>query len=81
MQSDLRNHTATHLLHWALPDLFEPLAAQVTDRLFALRSSFASLRPAYDDTVVHVVIDDRSLRERFDFYLDRPEYAMYWATK
>jgi len=64
-----------HAAHWALPELFEPLAAQVTDRLFVLRSSVDFLAPVYDDTVVHVPIDDRSLRERLDFYLDRQEYA------
>ena len=65
----------SHALHWAVPELFEPLAAQVTDRLFTLRSSVEFLKPQYDDTVVHVPIDDRSLRERVDFYLDRVEYA------
>jgi adenylate cyclase len=64
-----------HAAHRALPELFEPLAAQVTDRLFTLRSNVAFLTPAYDDTVVHIPIDDRSLRERLDFYLDREEYA------
>jgi adenylate cyclase len=65
----------THLLHWLLPGLFEPLAARVTDRFFGLRSGIESLRPAYDGTVVHVDIDDRSLREREDFYLDRADHA------
>ena len=64
-----------HSAHWALPELFEPLAAQVTDRLFTLRSSVDFLAPEYDDTVVHIPIDDQSLRERLDFYLDREEYA------
>lgn len=65
----------THLVHWLLPSLFEPLAARVTDRFFELRSGIESLQPAYDGTVVHVDIDDRSLREREDFYLDRADHA------
>jgi adenylate cyclase len=66
---------ATHAAHWLLPQLFGPLASQVTDRLFALRSSFESLRPAYDDVVVHVAIDDATLRDWEDFYIDRADYA------
>ena len=42
------------------PGIFEPLSARATDRLFALRSGVDSLRPAYDDTIVRVDIDDYS---------------------
>jgi serine phosphatase RsbU (regulator of sigma subunit) len=65
----------THSVHWILPDVFGPLAAQVTDRLFTLRSSVESLRPDYDGTVVHIAIDDRTLGQSEDFYLGRDEYA------
>jgi adenylate cyclase len=66
---------ATETVHRLLPEVFEPLADQVTDRLFTLRADVEGLRPFYDDVVVHVTIDDASLRERLDHYLDRAEYA------
>lgn len=65
----------THAAHWILPDVFGPLAAQVTDRLFTLRSSVELLRPDYDESVVHVAIDDQTLRQSEGFYLGRDEYA------
>ena len=65
----------THAAMALLPGVFQPLASQATDRLFALRARFPSLQPSYDGTVVHVAIDDRSLREGETFYLGRPEHA------
>jgi adenylate cyclase len=44
-------------------------------RLFTLRSRIESLQPTYDGTIFHVDIDDSSLRERGDFYLDRADHA------
>jgi adenylate cyclase len=64
-----------HTLFWLLPGLFEPLKAQLTDRLFELRGRLEATRPAYDDVVVHVDVDDRSLQEVENFYLGRTEHA------
>jgi CHASE2 domain-containing sensor protein len=64
-----------HGIFWLQSGFFEPLAARVTDRLMVLRSKVDWLRPAYDDTVVHVVIDDESVRTLGDFYLGRDDHA------
>ena len=66
---------ATHLTTWALSGFFEPLRYAVSDRLFALRSAVPSLAPAYDDTIVQVLIDDESIRQFEDFYVGRDDYA------
>ena len=66
---------ATHLLTATVGGFFDALVARATDRLFALRGAFATLAPAYDPAVIHVVIDDASIRELDDFYIDRTEHA------
>ncbi|UCF67516.1 MAG: adenylate/guanylate cyclase domain-containing protein [Acidobacteriota bacterium] len=58
-----------------LPGIFEPLEARLADRMFALRAQFETLAPRYDDTVVRVDIDDRSLQSMGTYYLGREEYA------
>jgi len=60
---------------WFVPDIFDSLGSKFTDRLFALRDDLGELRPAYDDTIIHVAIEDRSLQETGTFYLGRPEHA------
>lgn len=61
-----------HAGHAALPSLFDPLAAQVTDRMFALRARLGTEQP--DERVAHLFIDDRTTRE-LGFYIERPVYA------
>jgi serine phosphatase RsbU (regulator of sigma subunit) len=65
----------THLATWLLSGFFDPLRHAAADRLFALRSAVPSLAPPYDDTIVHVVVDDESLRESEDFYIGRDDHA------
>jgi adenylate cyclase len=45
------------------------------DQLFVLRDAVEYLRPAYDDTLVHVDLDDSSRQQLEDFYLNRTQYA------
>jgi len=45
------------------------------DRLFLLRSSVSHFQPSYDNTIVHVDINDTSLKRLNTFYLDRSHYA------
>jgi len=40
-----------------------------------LRDAVESLRPAYDDTLVHVDLDDSSRQQLEHFYLNRTQYA------
>ena len=63
------------LLFRALPGVFEPWNAQAVDQFFLLRSAVKSLRPAYDSTIVHVDISDRSFDEMESSYLNRSQYA------
>jgi len=55
--------------------VFEAWNAQTTDQLFVLRNAVEHLRPAYDDTLVHVDLDDSSRQQLGDFYLNRTQYA------
>jgi adenylate cyclase len=65
---------AVHAAFALLPQVFEPLRDQATDRLFELRNSL-ELWPAYDERVVHVDIDDPSLQRLGTYYLGRSEHA------
>jgi adenylate cyclase len=65
----------TRLLFWIFPNVFEPWNAQTVDKFFVFRSSFASLYPAYDSTVVHVDISDRTFERLENAYLNRAQYA------
>ena len=64
-----------HLLFWLLPNVFEPWNAQTIDQFFAFRSKFDALRPAYDSSIVHVDISDRTFDALANSYLNRFQYA------
>ena len=81
-----REHRAALLLlaaSWALahivlvlmPGVFQAWNEQLIDRLLAYRATSARWRPAYDDRVVHVDINNASLRTIGSFYLDRAQMA------
>lgn len=60
-------------------DLTTPLLktwnARFFDTLFAKRSSSSLLAPEYDDTVVHVNLDDTSIQQLQSYYLNRSHHA------
>jgi adenylate cyclase len=58
-----------------LPNVFEAWNAKIVDQLFLFRSSSASLRPAYDETVVHVDINNSAVQQLNNFYMNRTYYA------
>ncbi len=64
-----------HGLFRLAPDVLETWNLQVVDSLFRWRSGSESLRPAYDDVVAHVDINDSTIERLEDFYLDRTHYA------
>lgn len=64
-----------HVCFWLLPNVFETWNAQTVDQLFILRDSVPHLRPPYDDTIVHVNLDNTTIQELQTFYLDRLHYA------
>ena len=49
--------------------------AHTLDQLFVLRDAVTPLRPRYDDTLVHVDLDDSSVQALGTFYLNRTQYA------
>ncbi len=55
--------------------LFKTWNSQIFDRFFMLRSSIAALRPAYDGAVVHIDLNDTSIRQLKTYYPTRSQYA------
>jgi adenylate cyclase len=55
--------------------VFEAWNAQTTDQLFVLRDAVKPLRPAYDDMLVHIDLDDSSRQQLENFYLHRTQYV------
>ncbi len=64
-----------HLLFWLLPNVLEPWNSKAIDRLFVLRSESETFRPAYDSTVIHVDLSDRSLDKLGSFYPSRAQFG------
>jgi adenylate cyclase len=66
---------SAHFCFWLLPRVFEPWNAQVIDQLFLIRSSIPYFLPPYDDTVVHVDLNNTTIQKLNNFYLNRSDYA------
>jgi phosphoserine phosphatase RsbU/P len=66
---------AAYLCFWMIPSIFGSLNAKTVDRLFLFRSQTESLRPSYDETIVHVDLNDSSIQKLDNFYLNRAHYA------
>ncbi|MGV8073952.1 MAG: CHASE2 domain-containing protein [Syntrophobacteraceae bacterium] len=66
---------ASHIFSLVFPGTFSVWDAQAIDRLFLVRSGFDSLRPTYDKTVIHVDINNRTIQQLDNFYLNRLHYA------
>jgi adenylate cyclase len=71
---------AAYLCFWLLPNVFETWNAQTVDQLFILRDSSERLRPPYDDTVVHVDLDNSTIQGMQTFYLERAHFAQAVRT-
>jgi adenylate cyclase len=66
---------AANLCLWLLPGVFVPLNAQLLDRLFRLRHAVEHLRPAYNETIVHIDINNSAIQRLNNYYLNRSYYA------
>ncbi len=66
---------ASYLCFWLFPSVFQTLNAKVIDRLFISRSESDYLKPDYDDTIVHIDLNDSSLKMLKSYYLNRSHYA------
>lgn len=62
------------------PGIFEPWNDQVVDQFFLFRTGQPRLEPAYDNTVVHVDLNNTTIRQLNDFYLNRSHYARVIAN-
>jgi adenylate cyclase len=71
---------AAYLCFWLLPNVFEAWNAQTVDQLFVLRDSSERLHPPYDDTVVHVDLDNSTIQSMKTFYLERAHFAQAVRT-
>ncbi|MEE4599913.1 MAG: SpoIIE family protein phosphatase [Desulfobacteraceae bacterium] len=64
-----------HLFHWLLPDVTTTWNHRVIDRVFQYRAHSATFKPFYDDTVVHVDINQSTLQRIDRRHLDRLHHA------
>ncbi len=58
-----------------IPNVFKIWNAQAVDQLFLLRSSSKEFQPFYDNTVVHVDLNNSSIQQLDKLYLNRSHYA------
>ncbi len=66
--------TVVTIIDWTTPVL-KTWNARFFDILFAKRSSSSLFAPEYDDTVVHVNLDDTSIQQLQSYYLNRSHHA------
>lgn len=66
---------AVHLCFYILPDIFETWNQKISDQLFRFRSTIDRLSPQYDDTIVHVDLNNSSIRVLNEYYLNRSYHA------
>jgi serine phosphatase RsbU (regulator of sigma subunit) len=66
---------AAHLCFLLFPNVFDTWQEQTIDRVLRFKSSSNSLRPAYDDTIVLIDINNTSLHSLDNFYLNRSHHA------
>ncbi len=71
----LGSFLVAHLCFILLPNVFEILNARAVDQLFNLRSSWKKFQPFYDNTVVHLDLNNTSIQKLNDLYLNRSHYA------
>jgi len=64
-----------HLCFLVLPNVFEIWNVQMIDRLFIFRSSTGHFRPPYDNTVVHVDLNNTSIKQLNSRYLNRSHFT------
>lgn len=60
--------------------LFQTWNSRLYDLLFSVRTEFSWCRPAYEDVVVHVDLDDTSIQFFNDYYLNRSYHGRVVAN-
>lgn len=65
----------SHLGMWLLPGVFASWNGQMFDHLFRLRQSVPHLQLPYDDTIVHVDLNNTTIQKLNNYYLSRSHFA------
>jgi serine phosphatase RsbU (regulator of sigma subunit) len=71
----LGSFLAAHLCLLLLPNVFSTLNSQTVDKIFLFRTKIKSLQQPYDDTVVHIDLNNTSIKQLNNFYLNRSHHA------
>jgi sigma-B regulation protein RsbU (phosphoserine phosphatase) len=58
-----------------MPGIFETWNSRTIDKLFQLRYRTAFFRPSYNDTIVHIDLNNSSIHQLNQFYLNRSYHA------
>lgn len=66
---------ASHFCFWIMPNVFGIWNNQAIDQLFVYRASSEDLKPAYHHQVVHVDLNNYSIKQLDKHYLDRAYFA------
>ena len=66
---------ATHLCFWLLPKNFETWNEQTIDRFLLVGSNSKIFQPRYDDTIVHIDLNNTSIQALNNYYLSRDHHA------
>jgi len=66
---------AAHLCFWVLPSVFETWNDKTVDRLFLFRSTVKHLWPHYNDTIVHVDLNNTGIEQLNNYYPNRSHDA------
>jgi serine phosphatase RsbU (regulator of sigma subunit)/CHASE2 domain-containing sensor protein len=66
---------AVNLLSLLWPGFFDTWNERLNDQFLRLKTSFAAFAPPYDDAVVHVDLNNTSLRALKDYHPTRAHYA------
>ena len=64
-----------HLFHLVFPEALDSWNERLNDQLLALKTSIAAFKPPYDDAIVHVDLNNTSLRALKDYHPSRAHYA------
>ena len=66
---------AVNLFHFLFPGFFDTWNERLNDQFISLKSSSPAFAPPYDEAVVHVDLNNTSLRDLKDYHPTRAHYA------
>jgi CHASE2 domain-containing sensor protein len=71
---------AVHLIHFGYPEGLDTWNERLVDRFFLLKTRNPAWQTAYDDSIVHIDLNNTSLRVLKDFHPSRAHYARVIAN-